>query len=122
MNDPLTRDWNTVSEYCKWSSGTVGNILRDERYTGKLIAQKYERIAVGSSKVRAVASENRIVVPNTHESIISQKTYDEVQALSKRKSVVIQSKFSLASLVCCGGCKHKMSMSKTQIKRHILLV
>ncbi|UKI36704.1 MAG: recombinase family protein [Clostridiales bacterium] len=85
MNDPLTRDWNTVSEYCKWSSGTVVNILRDERYTGKLIAQKYERIAVGSSKVRAVASENRIVVPNTHASIISQKTYDEVQALSKRK-------------------------------------
>lgn len=116
MNDPLTRDWNTVSEYCKWSSGTVGNILRDERYTGKLIAQKYERIAVGSSKVRAVASENRIVVPNTHESIISQKTYDEVQALSKRKKRSSTSKFSLASLVCCGGCKHKMSMSKTQIK------
>lgn len=23
---------------------TVGNILRDERYTGKMIAQKYERI------------------------------------------------------------------------------
>lgn len=116
MNDPLTRDWNTVSEYCKWSLGTVGNILRDERYTGKLIAQKYERIAVGSSKVRAVASENRIVVPNTHESIISQKTYDEVQALSKRKKRSNTSKFSLASLVCCGGCKHKMSMSKTQIK------
>ena len=116
MNDPLTRYWNTVSEYCKWSSGTVGNILRDERYTGKLIAQKHERIAVGSSKVRAVASENRIVVPNTHEPIISQKTYDEVQALSKRKKRSNTSKFSLASLVCCGGCKHKMSMSKTQIK------
>ena len=116
MNDPLTRDWNTVSDYCLWSSGNVGNILHDERYTGKLISQKYERITVGSSKVRAVASENRIVVPNTHASIISQKTYDEVQALSKRKKRSNTSKFSLASLVCCGGCKHKMSMSKTQIK------
>ena len=76
----------------------------------------FDDIAVGSSKVRTVASENRIVVPNTHESIISQKTYDEVQALSKRKKRSNTSKFSLASLVCCGGCKHKMSMSKTQIK------
>lgn len=116
MNDPLTRDWNTVSEYCKWSSGTVVNILRDERYTGKLIAQKHERIAVGSSKVRAVATENRIVVPNTHEPIISQKTYDEVQALSKRKKRNKTGKISLASLVCCGGCKHRMYMSKPQIK------
>ena len=55
-------------------------------------------------------------IPNTHESIISQKTYDEVQALLKRKKRSNTSKFSLASLVCCGGCKHKMSMSKTQIK------
>lgn len=50
-------------------------------------------IAVGSSKIRAVASENRIVVPNTHESIISQKTYDDVQALLKQKSVVRQVNF-----------------------------
>lgn len=108
MNDPLTRDWNTVSEYCKWSSGTVGNILRDERYTGKLIAQKHERIAVGSSKVRAVAPENRIVALNTHEAIISQEIYDKVQALSRRKKLVKSTDISLKSIVCCGGCRHKM--------------
>ncbi len=39
-----------------------------------------------------------------------------MQVLSKQKKRSNTSKFSLASLVCCGGCKHKMSMSKTQIK------
>lgn len=108
INDPLTRNWNTVSDYCLWSSGNVGNILRDERYTGKLISQKHERITVGSSKVRAVAPENRIVALNTHEAIISQEIYDKVQALSKRKTLVKSTDISLKSVVCCGGCRHKM--------------
>lgn len=113
INDPLTRNWNTVSEYCLWSSGSVGNILRDERYTGKLISQKHERITVGSSKVRAVAPENRIVALNTHEAIISQEIYDKVQALSKRKTLVKSTDISLKSVVCCGGCKHKMYNSSS---------
>lgn len=113
MNDPLTRNWNNVSGYCKWSSGTVGNILHDERYTGKLIAQKHERIAVGNPKIRAVAAENRIIVPNTHEPIISQKIYDEVRVLSNRKKCNKTSDFSLSSLVCCGGCRHKMFYSNS---------
>lgn len=108
INDPLTRNWNTVSDYCLWSSGSVGNILRDERYTGKLISQKHERITVGSSKVRAVAPENRIVALNTHEAIISQEIYDKVQALSKQKTLVKSTDISLKSIVCCGGCRHKM--------------
>lgn len=113
MNDPLTRNWNTVSDYCLWSSGNVGNILRDERYTGKLISQKYERITVGSSKVRAVVPENRIVALNTHEAIISQEIYDKVQALSKRKTLVKSTDISLKSVVCCGGCRHKMYNSSS---------
>ena len=108
MNDPLTRNWNTVSDYCLWSSGSVDKILRDERYTGKLISQKHERITIGSSKVRAVAPENRIVALNTHEAIVSQEIYDKVQALSRRKTRVKSTDISLKSIVCCGGCRHKM--------------
>ncbi len=116
MNDPMTRNWNTTSNYCKWGSGNVGNILRDERYTGKMISHKFERIAVGSKKERIVPVENRIVVPNTHEAIISQETYDAVQALLKRKQCVKKANISLTSLVCCGECKHKMFNSTSGIK------
>lgn len=117
MNDPLCRKWNNVSDYCYWSAGSIGNILRDKRYTGMLISRKHERITVGSSKVKAVDSENRIIVKNTHEAIIPIEMFDKVQMLtSKREKNNIQS-VSLQSLVRCGGCKHIMTPKPSQGSR-----
>ena len=70
--DPLCREWNSVSGYKHWTTSIVGNILRDERYTGKMISLKHERVAVGSSKVKSVKKEDRIVAENTHEAIIAK--------------------------------------------------
>ncbi len=116
MNDPLCRKWNTVSNYCLWSSGTVGKILSDERYTGKLISGKFERVSVGSSKVRAVEQDKQIVVDDTHEAIISKKDFNAVRDLMRKKKTVNTENISLKSLVCCGGCKHTMAASNVQIK------
>lgn len=118
MNDPLCRKWNTVSDYCYWSAGSVGNILRDKRYTGMLISRKYERITVGSSKVKAVSPENRIVAHNTHEAIIPMEMFDEVQRLTSMKRKPKAQGVSLQSLVRCGGCKHIMSPNSSQCGRN----
>ena len=107
-NDPLCRDWNTVSDFHLWSSSLVGNILRDERYTGKMISGKLERIAVGSQKYRCVPKEKQIVVPNTHEAIISQKMFDDVREVTKQSRSPKTSKFSLSSLLRCGHCHHTL--------------
>ncbi len=116
--DPLCREWNNVSGYSYWSASIIGNILRDERYTGKLISGKFERITVGSTKVRAVPKEKQIVVDNAMEAIISQETFDSVQTLNKKIRNPITSKISLQSLVRCGGCGHVMSPSNVRGKIH----
>ena len=116
INDPLCRKWNTVSDYCKWSSGIVGNILRDERYTGKLVAGKVERVAVGSRKVRAVEPEKQIVVDDTHEAIVSKADFNAVRSLTQKNMAAGTERILLTGLVRCGGCKHAMYMSKPQIK------
>lgn len=108
--DPLCRDWNSVGKYNLWTASIIGNILRDERYTGKMISLKHERVVVGSTKVKSVSKEKRIVVENTHEPIISQETFNAVQTLSRSRIKPTPSETSLKGLVRCGGCKHKMSV------------
>ena len=115
-NDPLCRKWNRVSDYCLWSSGTVGHILSDERYTGKLVAGKVERVAVGSRKIRAVEPEKQIVVDNTHEAIISKADFNAVRSLARKNITVGAERILPTGLVRCGGCKHTMYMSKPQVK------
>lgn len=107
--DPLCREWNCVSNYNYWTTSIVGNILRDERYTGKMISLKHERITVGSTKVKGVKKEDRIVAENTHEAIISQELFDAVRAQTHRSISKIPAKIGLRGLVRCGGCHHRMT-------------
>lgn len=107
--DPLCREWNSVSGYKHWTTSIVGNILRDERYTGKMISLKHERVAVGSTKVKGVKKEDRIVAENTHEAIISQELFNAVSAQTHRIINKIPAKIGLRGLVCCGGCRHRMT-------------
>lgn len=64
-------------------SGTtkaITRILRDERYTGKLIGIKTTRTELGNQKSsRKQSEEDWIVVPGTFEAIVSQETFDEAQ-------------------------------------------
>jgi DNA invertase Pin-like site-specific DNA recombinase len=106
--DPLCRNWNNVSGFYLWSASIVGNILNNERYTGKMINGKMERTAVGSTKVRRAKKEDIIVVENTHEPIISQEIFDSVRQINKKSGKPKTSKFSLGSILKCGGCKHTL--------------
>ncbi len=112
--DPLCREWNHVSDSHCWTASIITNIIADERYTGKMISNKRERITVGSPKVKAVNKEDRIVVLNTHEPIISQDVYDAVRRIASRRKTITCSKVGLRGLVRCGGCHHKMSASGRQ--------
>ena len=109
--DPLCREWNNVSDSHCWTASIVTNIITDERYTGKMISRKHERVTVGNPKVKSVSKEDRIVALNTHEPIISQEVYDAVRGIASRRKPTNCAKVGLQGLVCCGGCHHKMSAS-----------
>lgn len=61
--------WNSARLQNEWSDKAITRILRDERYTGKLIGIKTTRTELGNQKSsRKQSEEDWIVVPGTFEA------------------------------------------------------
>jgi hypothetical protein len=91
------KKWRKAKGDLVWQTMAVLKILKDETYTGKTINHKREKPDVNSMSTVAVPREQWIVVPDTHEAIISEELYMEAQKvirkISKRKEykLIIQS-------------------------------
>ncbi len=103
--------WPSICDENFWTHGTVTRILRDERYIGKNIWGKRVRDVVGRPKTVKRSRKDWICVPDTHESIVTQKEFDLAQAALKEfveHDDVKQSKGILKRKVRCGICGHVM--------------
>lgn len=78
------KSWNSDREKNEWSGTTVLRILRDERYTGKLIGCRTSRKELGKPGNTALAPEAWIVVPDAFEGIVSQEDFDAAQLENRR--------------------------------------
>lgn len=68
--------WNSERKNNFWRATTIGKILRDERYTGKLVALKTSRTELGNIRsVKPIEEDDWIVIPGAFEAIISQETF-----------------------------------------------
>lgn len=97
-----------------WTATTVIRILKDERYTGKMISHKRESAGVNTKKMQALPPEEWIVVPGTHEAIISQEMFDEAK-LAKTSRIKTVNKNTAGNrannLFVCGHCGRKLQKS-----------
>lgn len=113
----INRGWTKLNSTAYWEGSMISKILSDERYTGKLVAGKFKKAYVGSKKVIPVPEDEIVVVENTHEAIISQELFNEVQKkriCQKR----IQRKTSLfGGLLRCGDCGRTLSYSCNDEKK-----
>lgn len=107
-----TRDWTNLNAVPRWSDTSVGNIIHDERYTGKMVCKKTERMTVGSAKLKYFDRDNRIVVEGTHEPIISQELFDAVQSNNPKRPPRKVTVNLFSGLVRCGNCKRMMYYDK----------
>ena len=94
-----------------WKRGNVSKILRDERYTGKLVTGKLVSSNYGARKHKLQPKGEWLVVPDAHEAIIVQEDYDTVQSMLKptgrRKGKSVN--FALfAGKLFCGCCNHAL--------------
>lgn len=67
-------------EVCKkWGAGTVRKILKNPVYIGHMVQGREQKVSYKSKKTIELPKESWIVVKNTHEPILSEKTFEKIQ-------------------------------------------
>lgn len=101
-----------------WTASTVLRILKDERYTGKMITNKRESVGISTKKMRALPREKWIVVEGTHEAIIPQSVFDEAAtARTSRIKTVNRNTggYRANNLFVCGHCGRKLQKTSGSV-------
>ena len=92
-----------------WRKENVSRVLRDERYTGKIISGKMKKQDYGTVKRKLVPKSDWLVVTDAHEPIITQEDFDKVQALLgpyHARTVTRENSNVFAGKLFCGHCGH----------------
>ena len=72
-------------DYGLWNRTTVKRILKNETYIGHMIQAKRKKVSYKSKKLVATAKDEWIRVENTHEPIINEITFLDVQRRMKNR-------------------------------------
>jgi DNA invertase Pin-like site-specific DNA recombinase len=90
-----------------WTQETIAIMLREETYIGTFKARQTKVVRVGSSKVVPTPKEEWIVIPNNHEAIIPNETFDSAQErLGEKKNTPRNKRGHVFSgKVVCGHCR-----------------
>lgn len=112
---PSTYKDNKLYNEKKWNSSSIHNILSNYMYTGNLVQGTKRKLNYKSKKRINVSKDNWIIVPNTHEPIISENVYNIVnnKAISNKDSLL------LYGLAFCNDCKSIMSIKKDKRSKNI---
>lgn len=90
----------------RWSSNTIKKILKDEVYIGNMVQFKTTTVSYKNHTKIYNSKDDRIKVEGTHESIIDEGLFWEVNNKISKHSKVLSSgeKHILAGLVYCKCC------------------
>lgn len=102
----------------KWSARTVNNILKNDKYTGDLVMQKY--YTVDHLSHRRVKNDGTLVpiytIPDHHDAIISREQFGIVQAIIKMRlsGMYGRSQYPFGDKLICPYCKKSLKQRDFQ--------
>nr|WP_302596556.1 recombinase family protein [uncultured Cellulosilyticum sp.] len=101
----------------EWHASSIKLILHNPHYLGHLVQGRQTTISVTSKARKELPAEQHIIVENTHEAIIDEELFNNVQhRLNKKRKVITGSNTHLFSnlLICdqCGKGFHYKANSK----------
>ncbi len=108
-----------------WHRSTISRILHNPMYTGTMVQGRYSRPHYKAPCALPVPPEHWYVFPETHDAIIDQETFDQVQAQlahgrKRNKQGLTQPLSGLVTCQSCGGLLHQNSVShKGETKRYL---
>ena len=94
-----------------WTQRIVKRILTNRMYLGDMVQRVMSNISYRIQKCRPVDEEKQIIVPNTHEAIISREDFLRVSDLLKRdtyESPKTKQVQVLSGFIKCGDCRRGM--------------
>ena len=94
-----------------WSGTMVRRVLTNPTYAGHLTQNRARKVGYKVEKRVTLPREDWIVVPNTHQPLVSQQVFDRAQELLAVRSYAPQtgSGHLLTGLAFCGGCGSPMT-------------
>lgn len=107
---------NPKNETALWGSRTIMEILRKQTYIGNLVQGQREVISFKSKQRRTIPPDEWVVVEGTHEPIINQDLWNEVQKALTNKAIIRTPKIdrelaTFTGLLFCADCHSIMSGS-----------
>lgn len=106
----------------RWSTTTIGDILNNQVYCGDVVQHIKEKVSYKSKVVRKVNPENRIIIKDMHEPLVSREVFEETQQrLAKHRRATGTGKVHILSgKVYCHYCGKPMQKNHAQsTKSHI---
>ena len=115
---PITRcktQTNTDVNYYAWSGSRISTILRNPFYKGAHVVCKTHQKAIRSNTYNFIPRDQREVIEDCHEAIISKEQWDKVQALIDRRPPIMTGNscpfYNLFhGLVYCSTCGKSMQV------------
>jgi len=104
--------------YGVWHSKTVKDILINQIYLGSTVQNKRNKINYKIKKVIKNNPKDYIIVKNTHEKIIDEETFYEVQKRIPKNAGRLEKKEThlLDGLLYCHECGHRISVTSRRKK------
>ena len=105
----------TFADIYRWSASTVVEILKKREYLGHTVNFK-TRKHFKDKKSHYVDESEWTIFENTHEAIIDQETFDNVQRIrgnARRYPDGFGEAHPLTGLMCCADCGGKMYVHRT---------
>lgn len=103
-----------------WSKATVRRILSNSTYVGDMEQGRVRKLNYKSKKTIRLPRDEWIIVPGTHEGIISRRRFAAVQKqlAARSRAAHGETQHPLAGLVRCGMCGGKMELTGSGPRRY----
>lgn len=107
---------NRLNTTSYWTYSAIYNILQNEMYCGNMVQHKNNHSRYRDNASRLVDKEDWIIVPNTHEAIISKEVWETAQSLLKRRTRDMglnQNVTMFAGFLQCADCGRSLAKIQT---------
>jgi len=109
---------NTSSKYGIWRQETIKIILTNPTYIGNMTQRRSEKINYKLKKFKKIPKKDWITAENTHEAVIDEETFKQVQVMIQKKACVYypnpikRESHLLAGIIFCGDCGKPMTFRR----------